>query len=226
MKQNTPIKWYDRKGVVILLLTFLFPVGIFALIKNRSFSNPIKYVLGIGFTLFFGYAISTDTEDIEIQSNDLIAESLDKDGDNTAIVSNVSNEFIEGLMPVDIYQSCEENGFTIEKKFSNENGNTWKCKKDYAGINYEVLIYSSKIDKVESVSGTAIINGNKKVESLKSFIKFVASLPYDNSDISKAQNWVESNFNVDKASINIGDAQFTIYAPSNKVRMIRINKIR
>ncbi len=40
-----PRKWYDRKTVVVLLLILFFPVGLYALWKNTTFTTKTKWVL-------------------------------------------------------------------------------------------------------------------------------------------------------------------------------------
>lgn len=38
-------KWYDKKWLVILLLVVFYPVGVYALWKNKGFSLPAKVLL-------------------------------------------------------------------------------------------------------------------------------------------------------------------------------------
>lgn len=38
-------KWYDKKWLVILLLVVFYPIGVYALWKNKDFSFPVKILL-------------------------------------------------------------------------------------------------------------------------------------------------------------------------------------
>ena len=108
-----------------------------------------------------------------------------------------------------------------------EYGNLWISTENYAGIDYKVETYSSNIDNVESVRGTAMIDVNQKqIIATQQFFIFISSLPYKNSDPNKAGQWVKDNFDNDKASIIIRDAKFTMYAPSVALRMMTIEKAK
>ncbi len=147
-----------------------------------------------------------------------IASSTDGD-------SSESSKFINGLAPVDVYLNMEKEGFKTDKQLGGEYGNSWTSTKSYAGIDYKVETFSSNTGNVENVRGTAIIDpSQKQVIATQQFFIFLSSLPYENSDPNKAGQWVIENFNNDKASIVIGDAKLTIYAPSVTTRMLTIEK--
>ena len=54
---------------------------------------------------------------------------------------------------------------------------------------------------------------------------YIATIPYDTADIEKAKQFIESNYDNDNSSIIIGDAKFTVYAPTQLARMIDIQKV-
>ncbi|MGO9569245.1 MAG: hypothetical protein ACLP5H_17050, partial [Desulfomonilaceae bacterium] len=43
--------WYDRPTIVVLLLIGLFPLGLYALYRNSTFSTGIKSLLIVGWVL-------------------------------------------------------------------------------------------------------------------------------------------------------------------------------
>ncbi len=53
MSEATGTKWYDKKGLVILLCVIFFPVGLYGLWKNQSISKGWK----IGVTIFWGLVV-------------------------------------------------------------------------------------------------------------------------------------------------------------------------
>ena len=136
-----------------------------------------------------------------------------------------ATKVIPGLMPADVYLNLEKQGFTTEKQFSSEYGNTWISKKEVEGISFVVTTYSSETENVENVKATATIDSSvKEIVATESFIGYIASLPFENSKPKETMQWVKDNFNNDKASTTVGSVKFTIYAPTEVVRMIIVEK--
>lgn len=132
--------------------------------------------------------------------------------------------FINGLAPVDVYLNLEKTGFTTDKNLSDA-GNLWTCKLNEQNINYVVTTYSTNTTNVSSVTATAMVEaGSKDIAATEQFFKFICSLPYDGSAPDQAAQWLSANFNNDKATTTIGDAKFTINAPSAAARTLSIEK--
>jgi hypothetical protein len=135
------------------------------------------------------------------------------------------NKAISGLMPVDVYLNMEKQGFTTTKSFSGEYGNTWESKYTNGGIEYIVSVFSTKSDTVESITATArLLDLNKNISETKQFLKYVCSVPYENSNPSQVASWIDTNFSSDKVGTSIGGVKFEIFSPSKFVRMIVIEK--
>jgi hypothetical protein len=136
------------------------------------------------------------------------------------------NNKIPGLEPIDIYVSLQNRGFKTEKRLSTKYS-FWYSKSSAAGIDYNVTTYTENdVNSVVSVTATAMLNGEeeKDIVAVLSFLQFIASAPYKNADPQKAIKWVETNFNKDKVNININDVTYTIYSPTNRLRMLTIEK--
>ena len=142
---------------------------------------------------------------------------------NAAKSDNVT---IPGLLPVDVYLNMEKNGFKTSKDLGGEYGNSWKCTSTEAGLDYTVEIFSHGSSTVETVSATARVIDvqSKNISATQQFIVYVSSLPYEGSDPIKVAKWIDTNFNIDKASITISKVKYTIYAPSKYVRMLSIER--
>ena len=224
-------KWYEKKVLVLLLLLLLFPVGFYGLVKNQGFKKYVKIILGIIFGLWFlifavalfspapsnertNTAISNDvsTKEVLLNIEDVPAETQDK--------------FLPGLQPVDVYQNLTSQGFSKEMNVGTETDAIWwVCKMSITGIDYDVQIYTTDVNKVESVEALAIIDVTKKeIIAVQQFIIYISSLPYENSNPTEVADWIIQNFNNDKAIKVIGDVKFTIYAPSLALRMLRVEK--
>ncbi|MBN1446603.1 MAG: hypothetical protein JXA28_01630 [Bacteroidetes bacterium] len=128
---------------------------------------------------------------------------------------------LPGLAPADIYLSLEERGFLTDKQIGGEYGNLWTCKSSSGGIDYTVEIASSGASDVETVRATAMVNRGGPREALP-FIQFVSSAPIEGVNREAVQTWIAENFDKDKVSFESGEVRYTIYAPSQMVRMLRI----
>lgn len=134
--------------------------------------------------------------------------------------------YISGLDPVTVYLNLQEKGFNVEKDYSSTDGNLWTCKYSAEGLDYIVTIYSPKaVDKAQSVRLSIITSPYSSISNGKQVARYIATIPYDTADIEKAKQFVESNYDNDNSSIIIGDAKFTVHAPTQFVRMIDIQKV-
>lgn len=130
---------------------------------------------------------------------------------------------IPGLSPSDVYVNLEKEGFKTEKTFDSENGNLWSSTRSANGIKYKVDMFSYSTKNVVSISATAMIDVNEKdIVATKQFFQFISTLPYDNANPKLAANWVDKNFNNNKATTTIGGVTFTMLAPTQFVRMLLV----
>jgi hypothetical protein len=152
----------------------------------------------------------------------------DKSPENKTTTADVVviEKGIEGMSPVDIYLDLEKKGYTIDKQYEPNSGTLYYCdKKDYA-ITYNVTMFKNTNDLVEEVKISATLTGldNKNILAVKPFLKYISTVQYKGSDVNKVTQWVEDNFNNDKAYIIIGQAKFSIFAPTKFTRMVMIEK--
>lgn len=145
--------------------------------------------------------------------------------DSSVIKSDENAQYIVGLNPVDVYLSLKERGFSVDTDYDITNGTMWTCKYNAKGLDFTVTIFSPHdVDKAQSVRLAIMADPHANLNAGKKIAAFVATAPYDSADRDKARQFVENNYNNDKASIIIGDACFTVYAPSAFVRMLDIQK--
>jgi hypothetical protein len=87
-------------------------------------------------------------------------------------------------------------------------------------------MFKNTNDLVEEVKISATLTGldNKNILAVKPFLKYISTVQYKGSDVNKVTQWVEDNFNNDKAYIIIGQAKFSIFAPTKFTRMVMIEK--
>jgi hypothetical protein len=67
---------------------------------------------------------------------------------------------------------------------------------------------------------------NKNIIATKPFFLTISSLPFDGNEPRKAAEWINENFYNNKKSIIISGVEFTIIAPTNFVRTLRISKVQ
>jgi len=146
-------------------------------------------------------------------------------GDDKQTKIDETSQYITGLNPVDVYVNLQKWGFSVDKDYSTD-GNLWTCKYSAEGLDYTVTIYSPKaVDKVQSVRMSIMASPYSSISNGLQLACYIATTPYNSADIEKAKQFVENNYNNDKSSIIIGDAEFTIHAPTQLARMIDIQKV-
>lgn len=155
----------------------------------------------------------------------IVPKSETSDTSNGGSTAEAAGNFIPGLAPVDVYMNMEKQGFTTEKLFDAEYGNSWISTKQFDGLDCRVSAFSTNTSNVVSVRATAMIDVvNKEPASSQLFIRFVSTLPYEGADPQKAQQWVVNNFDKHQADTVIGGAKLTMLAPSRAVRELLIEK--
>jgi hypothetical protein len=147
---------------------------------------------------------------------------------NAESLGSSNSNSIPGLQPVDVYLNLEKIDFVTEKNISSEYGNSWICKGSDIGIEYTVDMYSQDIVSLENIRATASLTELQYVDisSTKQFFKYIASVPYDNSNPSQVSAWIDHNFNNDNSSIIVSDVVFTMQVPSNFSRTMIIEKAK
>lgn len=135
--------------------------------------------------------------------------------------------YIVGLDPENTWLNVKQWGFETKMNFDAEWGNSWTCIREDYGIKQTVVIFSPKAEtKASSVTFTVQADLGTDINEGRQFAEKIATVIYDSAEPSKAQQFVKDNYNTDNASIIIGDAQFTMRAPSAFVRILEIQKYK
>lgn len=134
-------------------------------------------------------------------------------------------KYIDGFDPVDTYLNLKEWGFVVKSDYDTQSGKLWTCTRVDDGITHVVTMYSPDGgNKATSARMTVTVEpGYASLSQGRYFTEKFATIIYDLCDQTLARQFVSENYDRDKASIIIGDAEFTIYAPSNYVRILDIN---
>jgi hypothetical protein len=244
--------WYQKWWGIILIIIFLPFVILYLVWKKTNWNKWVKITITAAFVIIAIISSGAESNqedkkplnsvdqnvlDTQKQEEKIDTEGtqplVKNDGEPSEQINAIQSaddsisKYIGGLAPVDIYLSMEKQGFKTDKKIGGEYGNSWVSTKNVSGIDYKVDTYSSNVNNVESVRATVMIDLNQKeIIAAQQFFIFLSSLPYDSADTQKSAQWVRDNYNNDKASIVIGDAKFTMYAPSAAVRMMDIEKVK
>jgi hypothetical protein len=223
-ESNTDKKWYNKTWLVVLSCLVFFPIGLFALWKNEVMSKNVKIGLTALTVVFVLALMGSQNNPTNPESTPQVDSAVTESSEN--LTENEASTFISGLTPADVYLSFENNGFKTEKKLDAEYGSRWISTQSVDGIDFEVVTFSTNATQVVSVRATAMIDVTQKdISAALAFVKYAASLTYENANPQEASKWVTDNFNNDKAMIVIGDAKFTIFAPSKAVRSLLIEKV-
>lgn len=133
---------------------------------------------------------------------------------------------ISGFEPAPTYLALKQMGFSKDTNYGGEHGTSWTCTRIDYGINYVVSIYApSASSDVQSYRLTITVEpGIEDIQKGMWMMKELACVKYDTANPESARTWVESNYNNDGATTTIGDAKYTIHAPSAIVRTLSIEK--
>lgn len=143
---------------------------------------------------------------------------------STNAESTSSYKGLKSISAADIYPNFQDKGFTIDKQISSD-GSFFYCTKEYGGIKYDVTIYAEdNVNEVTEIKLNAYRNqaNLNSVEDMKPFLKYAVSIPYDGADVEKVKNFIDKNYNKNKASITVSGVKFTIYCPSKFVRLVTV----
>ena len=134
---------------------------------------------------------------------------------------------IAGLDPYLSYLALEQMEFTTKTNYDAEYGASWDCTRNDFGISYAVSFFAPSLSAkyVQSVRLTIMVEpGIENISKGLWMMKELSGVKYDTCNYQFASQWVEENYNNDGATTLIGDADYTINAPSAYVRMLTIQK--
>ena len=119
--QNTN-SWYNKTVVVVLLLIFIFPVGLYALWKNEKAPKALKIVVSVLFAIVLIFSVNTD---VVPQKFDLQKE---KQSQLVSIAFRAEHNIIDNLKDPGSYE-------LIEKDYKFMNDSIYKVTIRYSGTN-------------------------------------------------------------------------------------------
>jgi hypothetical protein len=134
-----------------------------------------------------------------------------------------AQKVIPGLMPVDVYGNLTNKGYKLDRQMG-AGGSLWTCTKSENGIDYNVTLGGDGMN-VEELRINAICTAPKSALSVKQFFVYMASLQYNGASPQRAQQWLNANYNNNKATAVFGPARFTIYAPNKWTRYLNVQGI-
>lgn len=119
---------------------------------------------------------------------------------------------LPGLMPADVKINLEQRGFTCGSVEQGQNVYIWSCKQETALYTLRVDIYSRTLFTVDLIDSGAIQYGTPDIELAKSFLGFMATMPYDRAVQKEARTWVENTIPTLKGQ---GDVREKVFAGVN-----------
>ena len=133
---------------------------------------------------------------------------------------------IPGITPADVYLPLEERGFKTEKIFDGDLGFTAVSESKFENVRHHVTSHGPNTRTVSTITLVTTVNAGKSVEPIAlPIFAYLATLPYDGADPSKARQWVEQNINVEGASTVIGGVKFEVLKVGPFLRNMSISSI-
>ena len=196
MEETKKIKWYDNRGLVIVLLILFFPVGIYALWKNYRFTVITKSIVTAIFILGIAIGIIGD-----LKSKDTISEAnkLWESGNNAVAVEKYKEVIEANITAIDSGERPLIFQRVIEFDVENGNYSTAKYFIEQA-MEFDVpLAFRSAeannlLTQVQEDQQKAVSNKKKKSyirASLDEFKKEIPLLSQREMEIIKREKRIE-----------------------------------
>ena len=134
----------------------------------------------------------------------------------------VNENAIQGASPVDITMNLENEGFENNKTHTAESI-SYQLKKVQMGSTLICDVFSSEPNTIESIRATIMSDAVSGKITDFSFLSYVGSIDYDSANREAAVEWIKRNKDIESDTI-IGDAKFSIIAPSDYVRTLNVEK--
>ena len=226
--------------ITFFLSIILFFIGLFApkislfwSEKDKTRVNSAKIYFLTAFCSLCLFGIISDSQkntQVVTQSETRVSPLInpnakfqfDANGNQVGVAEKKVNslEVIPGLVPVDIHLNLENMGFTIDKNIGVD-GCFYNCTKTKLECDFHCRVYGKNPSSVEEIKASYMsYTGESVGESAKTFLGYIATMPYDNSNPLKAKKWVLDHINKD-ATTNIGGVNYEMFARKN-IRTLRI----
>jgi hypothetical protein len=131
-----------------------------------------------------------------------------------APIASGAGSAIPGLRVKDVSQALAVQDFECEGPARVAGVPTWTCTKNLGGAVYVVKIAGSSATQVSKVRAVATINKGKVDPLARTFVGYIATIPYRGSNPTKAQLWAQKH--VAGGTTKIGPVTFTISAAGKK----------
>lgn len=206
--------------LMILGLVFLPLISDLLKEKFKLWQNKaVRYVFNIILFFIVGMFIPRDlsvSEKKVTKSNNL---ELENDKKKNLELSNFNFKkcnygggdfyIIPNMIAADVYITFQKRGFKINKNIKNE-GTDIYCELSTSDIKHDVIITGCSPDNIIYVEAMITDYSGNNLEAAKSFIGYVATLQYKDSNPEEARKWIDSNINNDGAQTTIGGVTLSI----------------
>jgi len=142
MEETAKVKWYDNRGLVIVLLIVFFPVGIYALWKNYRFSTITKSIITavFAFGLIFTFIAEQQAKDTISDANQLW-----ESGNKIVAVQKYKDVIESNITAIDSRELPSTFQRVIEFDVENDNNSTAKYFIERA-MDFDVPLAFSSVE--------------------------------------------------------------------------------
>lgn len=112
---------------------------------------------------------------------------------NTPVPADTSVKgYIPGLLAADVTVNLKNRGFTCTDATKLKSFWTWTCKHETSAAAYDVVMYARDVNSIDYVDANALQFTSPDDQFAIDFLGYIASIPYDNANPAKAQEWVKT----------------------------------
>lgn len=130
--------------------------------------------------------------------------------------------WIADLTTIEVLDRLQERDLSCEEPAPRgETMSIWECKGSSEGHSYEVSIVGRDDERLRSVTARVGSDGGEPPEEVATdFLAFVASLPYEGSQATQAQQWVRESAG-SGGKLNLGNTNLELLS-EERSRVLRI----
>lgn len=198
-------KFFQNKTVRNSIYILLFLVSVGAMNKKKPIKSEKKSII----------------ESSKITKVNDTSRSIEMDQFKTCNYGNENSLIIPDMNAADVYLNFEHKGFKIDKQIKSDHTSIY-CELSSLETKFVVVITGCTPDEIISVEANAIdYNGNNQ-EDLESFLAYVITLQYKDSNPEKAGKWLKENIDANSAKTTIGGVTFSINFKTNHSKLLRL----
>jgi hypothetical protein len=145
----------------------------------------------------------------------------DKQKESMGQTESNNGKYIKNFYAAYLYDPLQKKGFKIDKQIESD-AIFINCDRTMSEFGEHVRISGDDYSKIIEIRASYANYSTGKINNLaKSFLGFIATMPYENANPEQARKWVEDNISKN-SKIDINGVTFEIIGNSKNIRTLLV----